>query len=72
MLTLPDAPLAAIVCVTAVLFAILWALSPHPPVTKKALRHIPELRFDKNGSMERYLKDSRSLLYKGYEKVSQT
>ncbi|KAI5928464.1 cytochrome P450 [Camillea tinctor] len=53
---------------SAIVLLVLWLFSARPPVTKEALSHIPELRFDENDTPERYLSDSRSLLSKGYER----
>ncbi|KAI1505447.1 cytochrome P450 [Biscogniauxia marginata] len=52
----------------AVALLVFWLFSARPPVTKEALSHIPELRFKENDAPERYLSDSRSLLFRGYEK----
>ncbi|KAL5355556.1 cytochrome P450 [Aspergillus floccosus] len=61
VLTLVATVVASIAC---------WYLSTKPAVTKKALQHIPECRFEDDDTPERYRLNSRSLLYKGYEKYS--
>jgi hypothetical protein len=55
---------------TIAVASIIWRLlSIQPPVNKDALAHIPEVRFDENDTPERYTQDSRSLLFKCYDKV---
>ncbi|KAF7182336.1 hypothetical protein CNMCM7691_001816 [Aspergillus felis] len=54
---------------TIAVASIIWRrLSIQPPVSKDALAHIPEVRFDENDTPERYTQDSRSLLFKCYDK----
>ena len=49
---------------------IYWLVYPggHRPVSKKSLQHISELRFEENDTFSRYLHDTRTLLFQGYEK----
>lgn len=53
---------AAVLLITYRLFSFPRA------VTKKSLRHIPELRFEKDDKEERYVSESRQLLAHGYDK----
>ncbi|EAW09122.1 cytochrome P450 [Aspergillus clavatus NRRL 1] len=54
--------------VVSIGFFLWWLLTVQPAVTKRALKHIPELRFEDNDTPERYTQDSRSLLFRGYDK----
>ena len=63
--------LLAYIATAAALYRIIyWLLYPggHRPVTKKSLQHIPELKFEENDTFQRYLQETRSLIFRGYEK----
>ncbi|KAF9886981.1 hypothetical protein FE257_010722 [Aspergillus nanangensis] len=60
--------LALVAAITASI--IWWYISPKSAVTRQSLQHIPECEFEDDNSPERYRLESRSLLYKGYNKYS--
>ncbi|KAI0109881.1 cytochrome P450 [Daldinia grandis] len=63
--------LLAYVAIIYVFYRVIyWCLYPggRRPVTTRSLRHIPELRYEEDNTYERYLRDSRSLLFQGYSK----
>lgn len=64
---------AFVLVITAVLGRIIYShfYSNTLAARKRALAHIPELRFDKDDTPERYRKETRSLVRKGYEKYLQ-
>jgi hypothetical protein len=51
-----------------VLLIVVRVLTDDPAPTKKSLGHIPELRFEKHDTEERYVSESRKLLLRGYDK----
>ncbi|KAI1170862.1 cytochrome P450 [Nemania sp. FL0916] len=53
--------------VAALLLIVVRVFARDPAPTKNSLRHIPELRFEKHDTEERYVSESRNLLLKGYD-----
>lgn len=64
---------AFILAITAVLGRIIYShfYSNTLAARKRALAHIPELRFDKDDTPERYRNETRLIVRKGYEKYLQ-
>ncbi|KAI0972715.1 cytochrome P450 [Xylaria arbuscula] len=66
-------PATIVLAIAAVLGPFLYSyfFADGPAARKRALAHIPELRFESNDTPERYRSESRSLLRLGYEKYLQ-
>lgn len=60
--------LAISAAVAIFLLIVTRLLAGDPAPTKKSLKHIPELRFEKHDTEERYVSESRNLLLRGYDK----